>query len=92
MALFENGLRGFMPNLLMGVGIAIAAPLLLPATAAGLRPLAKTLIRGGLYVADSAKEVLAEASEQFSDLVAEVRAEAATAAAAGGTGAKTHEQ
>jgi hypothetical protein len=75
MALLENGLKGLIPNVLAGVGIAIAAPVLLPAVAAGLRPVAKTLIRGGLYVTDAAREVFGEATQRVSDLLAEVRAE-----------------
>jgi len=39
------------------------------------RPLAKTLIRGYLTLSDMAKEFAAEAGEQISDLVAEVKAE-----------------
>ena len=84
MALLENGLKGLVPNMLIGVGIAIAAPILFPAAAAGLRPVAKTLIKGAVYVADSAKGLISEAGEQLSDLVAEVRAEGAAA----GDGAK----
>jgi hypothetical protein len=36
---------------------------------------AKGLIKGGLFVADSLKELMAEGGEQLSDLVAEARAE-----------------
>ncbi len=39
MALLEDGLKLGVPGLLIGVGAALAAPILLPATAAGLRPL-----------------------------------------------------
>ncbi len=75
MALLEDGMKLGVPGLLIGVGVALAAPLLLPATAAGLRPLTKTLVKGYLSLADSARGVFAEASEQFSDLVAEAKAE-----------------
>ncbi len=91
MALLEDGLKGMMPNVLIGVGIALAAPILLPATAAGIRPLAKTLVKGYLAVADSAKEMFAEAGEQLSDLVAEARAERASTETSGGTGAAPHD-
>lgn len=72
MALLEDVFEGLTgTNILFGLGVLVAAPLVLPV----LRPLAKTAIRGGLYVADTAREMVAEASEQVSDLVAEARAE-----------------
>jgi hypothetical protein len=95
MALLDEGLSGWIPTALIGVGVALAAPILLPAAASGFRPLAKTVIKGYLVVADSVKEVVAEAGEQLSDLVAEARAEraaAATAATAAGVSATPEEK
>jgi len=43
--------------------------------AAQLRPIAKSLIKEALRVYDTVEEVLAEAGEQFEDLVSEARAE-----------------
>jgi hypothetical protein len=40
-----------------------------------LRPLLKGAIRAGYGVANKAKETVAEAGEQFQDIVAEVKAE-----------------
>lgn len=74
MAVSDN-LKGAVPSILVVVGVALAAPIVLPAVAAVSRPLAKTLIRGYLTLSDMAKEFAAEAGEQMSDLVAEVRAE-----------------
>ncbi len=86
MAGLDNGLKGAVPSILVVLGVALAAPIILPAVAAVSRPLAKTLIRGYLTLSDMAKEFAAEAGEQISDLVAEVKAEheapAAAAAAA----------
>jgi Protein of unknown function (DUF5132) len=82
MALIEDIFKGGVPGILVGVGIALAAPILLPAAATGARPLAKALIKGALVMADSVKEVVAEAGEQLSDLVAEVQAERANGSAA----------
>ncbi len=82
MALLDDMLKGGVPGILMGVGVALAAPILLPAAATGARPLAKALIKGALVVADSVKEVVAEAGEQLSDLVAEVQSERAGTGAA----------
>ena len=86
MALLDDMLKGGLPGVLVGVGVALAAPVLLPAAAAGARPLAKALIKGGLLVATTVREVVAEAGEQLSDLVAEVQEESAGAAAEPHTG------
>lgn len=96
MALFNGVLNGWVPSVLIGVGVALAAPVLLPAAAAGARPLAKTLIKGYLAVAATVQEVVAEAGEQLSDLVAEVQMEQAAGAAAATTDGRStpmeHEQ
>ena len=88
MAVMDRGLKGAVPSILVVLGVALAAPIVLPAVAAVSRPLAKTLIRGYLTLADMAKEFAAEAGEQISDLMAEVqseRPESATAEAAAAT-------
>jgi hypothetical protein len=86
MALLEDTLGGWGSTVLIGLGIALAAPILLPAAGAIVRPVAKGLIKGSLFVADSLREgslfvadslreMVAEGGEQVSDLVAEARAE-----------------
>ncbi len=80
MALFEDITKGPLSTVLVGLGVAMAAPTVVPALANGLRPLAKALVRGGLTLYDAAKEGVAEAGEQLQDLVAETRAEMATGA------------
>jgi hypothetical protein len=82
MALFDDVLKSWGPSVLIGVGVALAAPILLPAAATGARPLAKTLIKGYLAMAETVQEVIAEAGEQLSDLVAEAQTERTTGAAA----------
>ena len=88
MALFDDVFEGFgsswTSTVLVGIGIALVAPVVVPALATGMRPLAKAVIKGGITVYDKGAEMFAEAGEQLSDLVAEVRAElnASTAAAA----------
>ena len=77
MGLFEDGLKGVGPSLLVSVGAIVAAPILIPAVMGGLRPLAKTVIKGYVFLSDSLKESMAEAGEQIGDLVAEVREETA---------------
>lgn len=81
MAVLEDTLGSLGTAVLIGVGAALLAPVLFPAAGAVLRPVAKGLIKGGLYLVDAAQEILAEGSEQLSDLVAEVRAERAAEAA-----------
>ena len=87
MALLDDMVGGltssWVPSVLVGVGVALVAPIVVPALAGGMRPLAKAVVRGGMMVYDKGAEVIAEASEQLSDMVAEVRSELdATAAAA----------
>jgi hypothetical protein len=74
MAIFDDLTKGPMP-LLLGLGVAMAAPNVIPAMASGLRPLAKALVKGGITLYDSVKEGVAEAGEQLNDLIAETRAE-----------------
>ena len=80
MALLDDVFGNLGTAVLIGVGAALVAPVLLPVAGTMLRPVAKGLIKGGLYLADAAQEIIAEGSEQFSDLVAEIQAERAAAA------------
>ena len=74
MAIIDDLTKGPVPAL-VGLGVIMAAPTVIPALVGGLRPLAKVLVRGGITLYDTAKEGLAEAGEQISDLIAETRAE-----------------
>ncbi len=82
MASLDDLFSGWGTTVLIGVGVALAAPTLIPAVGAVIRPVAKGLIKGGLYIADSLQEIVAEGGEQLSDLIAEVQAERTAAAAA----------
>jgi len=82
MAVLDKGLKSAVPSILVVLGVALAAPIVLPAVAAVSRPLAKTLIRGYLTLSDMAKEFAAEAGEQISDLMAEVQSEREASATA----------
>ncbi|MGF1615015.1 MAG: DUF5132 domain-containing protein [Gammaproteobacteria bacterium] len=75
------------PNALVAAGVLILAPIVVPVVGRGLRPLAKGAIKGYLTVQDKIKEYAAVSTEQLGDLVAEARAEYATAVAAGAAGA-----
>jgi len=76
MALVENLFKGW-GGMLVGFGAGIAAPTLFPDAGSKVRPVAKTVVKGMLAVADGLKTAVAEATEQVNDLVAEVRAERA---------------
>ncbi len=80
MALLDDLFSGWGTTVLIGVGVAAAAPALLPAVGTAIRPVAKGLIKGGLYIADSLQELIAEGGEQLGDLIAEVKAERHAAA------------
>jgi len=88
MGTFDDGIKGAVPSILVILGVALAAPIVLPAVAAVSRPLAKTLIKGYLALADTVKEYAAEAGENISDLMAECKAEHAAELAAGEKAAK----
>ncbi len=88
MALMDDGLKGAVPSILVVLGVAMAAPIVLPAVAAVSRPLAKTLIKGYLVLADTIREFAAEAGEQVCDLMAEVKAERAATADSADAAAK----
>ena len=77
MASLDDLFSGWGTTVLIGVGVALAAPVLLPVVGAVARPVAKGLIKGSLYLVDSLQEVVAESGEQLSDLIAEVKAERA---------------
>src|SRR5262249_13010516 len=79
MAILDDLTKGPVP-LLLGLGIAVAAPAVIPALAGSLRPLAKVLVSGGITLFAAAKEGGGEAGEQISDLIAETRAEMAHSA------------
>jgi hypothetical protein len=74
MALFEDVFNGWGTPALVGLGVVVAAPLLLPAVGAVIRSVVTGLIKGGLFVVQSVQEFVAEGSEQLSDLVAEAKA------------------
>ena len=75
MSLLNKAFRLTWSNILVGVGVALVAPVILPAVGYVVRPLAKGMIKAGLTLKDMVVSVTAEAGEQISDLVAEAKAE-----------------
>lgn len=72
-------------NIVVGLGVAVAAmalaPLLLPVLGGVGRPLAKSLVKGGMALFEKGRESLALAGESLEDMMAEIRAEATVQAA-----------
>lgn len=63
-----------IPGMLIGVA-AMMAPKFLPRLGNAIRPMVKSAVRAGYALAERTKETVAEASEHFQDITAEVRAE-----------------
>ena len=64
-------------TLLVSVAIAAGSYVVLPMLGGILRPLAKTVIKGGMVAADWASQTAAGMQDQMGDMVAEVRSETA---------------
>ena len=81
MGMFEdigNIGKGNFNTALLGLGVAIVAPAVLPTVTSMLRPLVKAVVKGGVAVYDAAREGIAEAGDEIDDLVAESRTEMRT--------------
>ena len=74
MPLFENGVK-IGTGLAIGIGVLILAPVVAPALAAVVRPIAKASIKSGMILFERAVELIAEAKESVEDLAAEAQAE-----------------
>jgi len=90
MALLDDVLKGgnLMTGLAIGVGALIAWPLISPIA----RPVAKSVIKGGLLAYRQAEEVFAGAIEGIGDIVTEAQQElgATTAAPSHARGRGSH--
>ena len=70
---WDNVLGGWSNSTLMMVGAAILAPVVLPLAQTIIRPIAKTLVVGGLALSNGLTSLVSETSERVNDLVAEVQ-------------------
>lgn len=70
-AVFEAAL---LPGLVLGVA-AMLVPKVLPNLGAALNPLFKSTVRGAVKVGQKTKEMVAEAHEHVTDIVAEMNVE-----------------
>jgi hypothetical protein len=79
-------------HIVVGVSAALAvtvlAPVVLPVMVTVGRPIAKSLIKGGLMLYEKGREAIALAGESVEDMVAEIRAEEAAPAAQPGAQAE----
>src|SRR5262245_46898697 len=73
--MFKDLFKGSVPGILVGVAATLAAPVVLAVVAAAGRPILKAAIRTYLDVSERTKEIVDDAREQWSDVVAEARAE-----------------
>lgn len=69
MGLFTNGFPKYLPGLAVGVGVALAAPVVLVAAGSLLRPLAKAAIKGGFMTWDAAVYLYGAAASQVGGLM-----------------------
>jgi hypothetical protein len=69
MGLFTNGFPKYLPGLAVGVGVALAAPVVLVAAVSLLRPLAKAAIKGGFMAWDAAAYLYGAAASQVGGLM-----------------------
>jgi predicted flap endonuclease-1-like 5' DNA nuclease len=77
---------GFGSNILDGAVIVLVSPLVVPALVLGLRPVAKTVMKGGLFLTGTVKQLATATSEGWSDWVAEARGQARSTTAPRGEG------
>ncbi|MGP8050769.1 MAG: DUF5132 domain-containing protein [Desulfobaccales bacterium] len=75
MAWYENPVNFSWPNVLVVVGVAVLAPVLLPALGYVVRPLVAGVVETGATVKDLVLGLVEETGERVSDLVAEAKAE-----------------
>jgi len=65
------------PGIIAGIGAVLLAPVLIPVVAGIGKPIAKTIIKGGIVAYEKSKGAFAELGETWEDIVAEAKAELA---------------
>jgi predicted flap endonuclease-1-like 5' DNA nuclease len=69
---------GLESNILDGAAMVLVSPIVVPALLLGLRPMAKTFLKGGLFLTATLKQLARGTSAGWSNIVAEARSEART--------------
>ncbi len=72
---FRDLTKGYLPSLAIGIGMALLAPVILPAAASVLAAPDERRRKGAFTMADTLKEVTASTGEHLSDLYAEAKSE-----------------
>jgi hypothetical protein len=76
MAFFEDLVKGnLVTSLIVGAGVIVLGPILVPAVARVARPAAKAAVKAGIMVFERGQEAVAEIREMAEDVHAEARAE-----------------
>jgi Protein of unknown function (DUF5132) len=65
------------PGIIAGIGAVLLAPVVIPVVTGIGKPLAKSLIKGGIVLYEKSKGAVAELGESWEDMIAEARAELA---------------
>ncbi|MBW4631010.1 MAG: DUF5132 domain-containing protein [Iphinoe sp. HA4291-MV1] len=65
------------PGIIAGIGAVLLAPVVIPVVAGVGKPIAKSIIKGGLVLFEKSRGAVAELGETWEDMVAEARAELA---------------
>lgn len=60
-------------NVLISAGVALAAPIVMPAVRKRFRPMAKAIIKGGLFVSEKVHDVTAKVRAKVRDVIAEAK-------------------
>jgi hypothetical protein len=77
MALFEDlTLGSIASNTLLGLGLVVAAPLLVPVVGAVVRPVARLMVMGGVTAYDAVAAMVTTAGAEFTHIVADAWAAA----------------
>ena len=74
MKLFGGGLKTGSA-IAIGAGVVLLAPVIIPAVASVLRPVAKAVIKGGMLAYENARIAVAETRETIEDITDEARSE-----------------
>jgi hypothetical protein len=59
------------PGIIAGIGAVLLAPIVIPVVAGIGKPIAKSIIKGGLVLFEKSKGAVAELGESWEDMVAE---------------------
>ncbi|TAF12302.1 MAG: DUF5132 domain-containing protein [Nostocales cyanobacterium] len=65
------------PGIIAGIGAVLLAPVVIPIIAGIGKPIAKSIVKGGIIAYEKSKGSLAELGETWEDIVAEARSEIA---------------